>query len=35
MEGRAQQQLNPQAMFEALHDFKEAVTFKLEWGWSK
>jgi hypothetical protein len=27
-----QQQLNPQGMFEALHDFKEVVTFKLEWG---
>jgi hypothetical protein len=24
-----QQQLNPQGMFEALHDFKEVVTFKL------
>jgi hypothetical protein len=30
-----QQQLNPQEMFDALHDFKEAVTFKLTGGWGR
>ena len=30
-----QQQLNPQGMFEVLHDFKEVVTFKLVGSWSE
>jgi hypothetical protein len=30
-----QQQLPSQEMLEELHDFKEVVTFKLEWGWSR
>jgi hypothetical protein len=30
-----QQQLTPQEMLEELHDFKEVVTFKLEWGWGR
>src|SRR6266581_5554516 len=30
-----QQQLTLQEALETLHDFKEVVTFKLEWGWSK
>ncbi len=31
----AQQQLTLQEALETLHDFKEVVTFKLEWGWSE
>ncbi len=30
-----QQQLTMQEMVEALHDFKEVVTFKLTGGWSR